>query len=68
MCMNSLNSIYRNNVALSINIKNNEGSRNKSIHLYGQLICDKGGKKYNGEKTISFISGASKVGQLHVRQ
>ena len=37
-------------------------------YTYGQLIYDKGGKKYNGEKTISFISGASKVGQLHVKQ
>ena len=23
-------------------------------HAYGQIIYDKGGKKYNGEKTISY--------------
>ena len=27
-------------------------------HTYGQLIYDKGGKVYNGEKTVSPIRGA----------
>ena len=37
---------------------------------YGQLIYDKGGKtiQYNGEKTVSSISGAGKTGQLHVKE
>lgn len=51
--MNSLNSIYRKNIALSIKIKNNEGSE-INPYTYGQLTYDKGGKKYNGDKTISY--------------
>ena len=38
-------------------------------HTYDQLIYDKGGKDiYNGEKTVSSISGAGKTGQLHVKE
>ena len=37
-------------------------------HTYGHLIYDKGGKKYNGEKTVSSISGTMKSGQLHVKE
>ena len=37
-------------------------------HTYGHLIFDKGGKIYNGENTISLISGAGKTGQLHVNE
>ena len=29
---------------------------------YGQLIYNKGSKKYDGEKTVSSISGAGKTG------
>ena len=35
---------------------------------YGHLICDKGGKIYNGEKTISVTNDAGKTGQPHVKQ
>ena len=35
---------------------------------YGQLIYDKGGRIYNGEKTASSISGAGKTGHLHVKE
>ena len=34
--------------------------------IYGHLIFDKGGKIYNGEKTISLTSDAGKTGQPHV--
>ena len=37
-------------------------------HTSGQLICDKGGQKYSGEKTVSSISGTVKIGQLHVKE
>ena len=35
---------------------------------YGHLICDKGDKIYNGEKTISVTNGAGKTCQPHVKQ
>ena len=35
---------------------------------YRHLIFDKGGKKYNGEKTISLTSGAGKTGQPLVKE
>ena len=35
---------------------------------YGQLIFNKGGKLYNGEKTVSSASGVGKVGQPHINQ
>ena len=34
-----------------------------SPHTCGHLIFDKGGKMYNGKKTISLTSGAGKTGQ-----
>ena len=37
-------------------------------HTYGQLIYDKGGRIYNGAKTVSSISGAGKTRQLHVKE
>ena len=37
-------------------------------HTYGQLIYDKEERIYNGEKTVSSISGAGKTGQLHVKE
>ena len=36
-------------------------------HTYGHLIFDKGGRIYNGEKTISLTSGAGKTGQPLVK-
>ena len=39
-----------------------------SPHTYGHLIFDKGGKKYNGAKTISLTSGAGKTGQPLVKE
>ena len=35
---------------------------------YGQLIYDKEARIYNGEKTVSSVSGAGKTGQLHVKE
>ena len=35
---------------------------------YGHLIFDKEARTYNGEKTASSISGAGKIGQLHVKE
>ena len=37
-------------------------------HTYGHLIFDKGGRVYNGEKTISLTSGAGKTGQPLVKE
>ena len=37
-------------------------------HTYGHLIFDKGGKIYNGLKTISLTSGAGKTGQPLVKE
>ena len=36
-------------------------------HIYGHLIYDIE-RIYNGEKTVSSISGAMKTGQLHVKE
>ena len=32
------------------------------------LMYDKGGRIYNGEKTVSSISGSGKTGHLHVKE
>ena len=37
-------------------------------HTYSQLIYNKEARLYNGEKTVSSISGAGKTGQLHVKE
>ena len=37
-------------------------------HTYGQLIYAKEARIYNGEKTISSMSGVGKTGQLHVKE
>ena len=37
-------------------------------HTYGHLIFDKGGKIYNGLKTMSLSSGARKTGQTLVKE
>ena len=35
---------------------------------YGNLILTKEAMIYNGEKTVSSISGAGKTGELHVKE
>ena len=49
-----------------------EQDRKQEINpcTYGQLIYNKGGKNtvYNGEKTVSSISGAERTEQLHVKE
>ena len=35
---------------------------------YGQLIMTIEARIYNGEKTVSSMSGAGKTGQLHVKE
>ena len=37
-------------------------------HTYGYLIFDKEARIYNGQKTAFSISGAGKIGQLHVKE
>ena len=37
-------------------------------HTYGHLTFDKEARIYNGEKTISSISGIGKTGQLQVEE
>ena len=37
-------------------------------HTYGQLVYDKGGKIYNGEKTVSSGRSAGKTEQTHVKE
>ena len=39
-----------------------------SPHNYGQLIFDKVGKIYSGEKTVSSANGAGKTAQLPVKE
>ena len=36
--------------------------------LQGQLICNKGGKNVQWEKTASSINDAGKTGQLHAKK
>ena len=36
-------------------------------HTYGQSMT-KDARIYNGEKTVSSISGSGKIGQLHVKE
>ena len=37
-------------------------------HIYGHLIFIKEARIYNGEKTVSSISGAGKTRQLYVKE
>ena len=39
-----------------------------NLRTYGQLINAKEARTYNGEKTVSSISGSGKTGQLHVKE
>ena len=41
--------------------------RDKPMHIWS-LSLTKEGRIYNGEKTVSSISGAGKTGQLHVKE
>jgi len=43
---------------------NRKVSPEKSPHLNGQLIYDKGDKIYSGGKTVSSINGVGKTGPL----
>ena len=45
-----------------------QNSPEMNPHTYRHLISDKGGKIYNGEKTISLTSGAGKTGQPPVKE
>jgi len=38
------------------------------INTYGHLIFDKGGKIYDGEKTISSTNDSGKTSQLRVKE
>ena len=49
-------------------MEKNRVPRKKTLYTYGQLIYHKEGKMYNGEKTVSSISGAWKTGQLYVKK
>ena len=40
----------------------------ESPWAYSQLTYNKGFKIYNGEKTVSSINGAGKIGQLHINE
>ena len=47
-------------------VEQNRKSRDNPC-THGHLIYGKGGKIYNGEKTISLISSAGKTGLLHIK-
>ena len=42
-------------------------SRGKPMHLWSQCITKKA-RIYNGEETVSSISGVKKSGQLHMKE
>ena len=42
--------------------------RDKPMHLLVNSSMTKETRIYNGEKTVSSISGAGKTGQLHVKE
>ena len=42
--------------------------RDKTHTLVGTRSLTKEARLYNGEKTASFISGAGKIGQLHIKE
>ena len=46
--------------------QNREGEINPQT--YGQLIYDKGGKIYNGEKPVFSTTGTGKTGQLQEKE
>ena len=41
--------------------------RDKPMHLWSHNLCQRR-EEYTTEKTVSSISGAGKIGQLHVKQ
>ena len=49
-------------------MEQNRKPGDKSMHLKGTLSLTKEAKIYNGEKTVSSISGAAKTGQLCVKE
>ena len=42
--------------------------RNKPTHLWVPYFLQRRASMYNGAKTTSSISGAGKIGQLHVKE
>ena len=51
-----------------INQQNRTESPETNPHIYCQLMYDKGGKNINGEKIVSSVSDAGKIGQLHTKE
>ena len=47
---------------------NKIGSPEVSLHTYGQLIYNKGGKNIQWRKAVSLMSGAGKTEQLHAKE
>ena len=47
---------------------NRTESQEMNPHNYVQLIYDKEARIHSGEKTVSSINGAGKIGQLHVKK
>ena len=45
-------------------MEQNRELRNKSIHIYGQLITTKRPRIHNGERTVLSVKGAGNTGQL----
>ena len=43
-------------------------SPERNSHLHEQLLYDKGGRIYNGEKTASSTNGVGKTRQLHEKE
>ena len=43
-------------------------SLERNPFIYDQLTTTKEARLYNGEKTVSSIGGAGKIGQLHVKK